>query len=201
LESRISDATSRLQRVGVLALQGDFAAHEHMLQRLGVSSCQVRNPDGLERISGLIMPGGESTTMLKFLLNEGFIDPLTCFVRRGGAIFGTCAGAILLAREVRNPSQPSLSIVDLTVERNAYGRQVDSFIGRSPSPVLGPPPLEMVFIRAPVISRVGEGVETLAEYEGHPVLVRQGRSLVATFHPELSHDLRVHRLFIDSMAR
>jgi 5'-phosphate synthase pdxT subunit len=144
----------------------------------------------------LILPGGESTTMLKFLLEEGFVEPLKEFARRGGGYFATCAGAILLAKEVINPSQPSLGVVDISVERNAYGRQVDSFIDSAISRAFGPPPMEMVFIRAPIIRRVGRAVEVLAEHGGRPVLVEQGKHLVATFHPELTHDPRVHERFL-----
>ncbi|RMG48612.1 MAG: pyridoxal 5'-phosphate synthase glutaminase subunit PdxT [Acidobacteria bacterium] len=181
--------------IGVLAIQGDFAAHGRVLERLGVRWCEVRYPAQLDELSGLIIPGGESTTMLKFLFDEGFIDPLKQYARRG-ALLGTCAGAILLAREVTNPPQPSLNLVDIAVKRNAYGRQVDSFIDTTMSPVLGPPPLEMVFIRAPIITHVGSGVEVLAEHRGHPVLVQQGSRLIATFHPELTSDTRVHELFL-----
>jgi len=192
----MSNLESHIPRIGVLAVQGDFAAHERVLERLEVDCCEVRRPEQLDEISGLIMPGGESTTMLKFLVDEGFVEPLKSFTQRGGAIFGTCAGAILLAREVSSPVQPSLGLVDLAIERNAYGRQVDSFVDTTLSPALGPPPLEMVFIRAPIITRTGAGVEVLAEHRGHPVLVRQGQYLVATFHPELTSDTRVHGFFL-----
>jgi 5'-phosphate synthase pdxT subunit len=183
-------------KIGVLAVQGDFAAHGRVLQQLGVPWCEVRHPEQLSEISGLILPGGESTTMLKFLFEEGFLEPLQDFARRGGAFFGTCAGAILLAREVTNPRQPSLGLLDISVQRNAYGRQINSFVDRVLSPVFGPPPLEMVYIRAPIITRVGPGVEVLAEHRGHPVLVQQGRCLAATFHPELTEDRRVHERFL-----
>lgn len=186
--------------VGVLALQGDFAAHAKVLDALGVRWCEVRTADRLAQVSGLILPGGESTTMLKLLMEEGFIEPLHMLAERGGAFFGTCAGAILLAKQVEHPAQPSLGFVDIVVERNAYGRQVNSFIDRTVSAALGPPPLELVFIRAPIIRHVGASVDVLAEHQGHPVLVRQGRCLVATFHPELTADRRVHRLFLEMMA-
>ncbi len=185
-----------MRRIGVLAVQGDFAAHGRVLQQLGVPWCEVRHPEQLREISGLILPGGESTTMLKFLREEGFWEPLQDFARQGGAFFGTCAGAILLAREVTNPRQPSLGLIDISVQRNAYGRQINSFVDRALSPALGPPPLEMVYIRAPIITRVGPGVEVLAEHGGHPVLVQQGRCLAATFHPELTEDRRVHERFL-----
>ncbi len=183
-------------KIGVLAVQGDFAAHGRVLEQLGVPWCEVRHPEQLREISGLILPGGESTTMLKFLLEEGFLEPLQDFARRGGAFFGTCAGAILLAREVTNPRQPSLGFLDISVQRNAYGRQINSFVDRVLSPAFGPPPLEMVYIRAPIITRVGPGVHVLAEHGGHPVLVEQGRCLAATFHPELTEDRRVHERFL-----
>jgi 5'-phosphate synthase pdxT subunit len=182
--------------IGVLAIQGDFAAHGRVLQRLGVRWCEVRRPEQMAELSGLILPGGESTTMLKFLLEEGLIEPLKEFARRGGSFFGTCAGTILLAKEVVNPTQPSLGLVDISVERNAYGRQVDSFIDSAMSRAFGPPPLEMVFIRAPMITKIGRGVEVLAEHSGRPVLVQQGNHLVATFHPELTDDRRVHERFL-----
>ncbi len=183
-------------KIGVLAVQGDFAAHGRVLEQLGVPWCEVRHSEQLREISGLILPGGESTTMLKFLYEEGFLEPLQDFARRGGAFFGTCAGAILLAREVTNPRQPSLGFLDISVQRNAYGRQINSFVDRVLSPAFGPPPLEMVYIRAPIITRVGPGVHVLAEHEGHPVLVEQGRCLAATFHPELTEDRRVHERFL-----
>jgi 5'-phosphate synthase pdxT subunit len=183
-------------KIGVLAVQGDFAAHGRVLERLGVPWCEVRHPEQLREISGLILPGGESTTMLKFLYEEGFLDPLQDFARRGGAFFGTCAGAILLAREVTNPRQPSLGFLDISVQRNAYGRQINSFVDRVLSPAFGPPPLEMVYIRAPIITRVGPDVHVLAEHGGHPVLVEHGRCLAATFHPELTEDRRIHERFL-----
>jgi len=186
--------------IGVLAVQGDFAAHGRVLEKLGACWCEVRRPQQLAEISGLIVPGGESTTMLKFLLDEGFVDPLNEFWRRGGGFFGTCAGAILLAREVSAPSQSSLGFVDISIRRNAYGRQLDSFIDSVLSPTFGPPPLEMVYIRAPIITRVGRGVDVLVEWGRHHVLVKQGQHLVATFHPELTGDTRVHQRFLSSVG-
>ena len=183
-------------KIGVLALQGDFAAHNRMLARIGVQSVEVRTPEDLEHIAGLIMPGGESTTMLKFLIEEGLAEPIRDFAGAGTPVFGTCAGAILLANEVTGPPQPSLGLIDITVERNAYGRQVDSFVGEAESELSGGK-LEAVFIRAPRIRRVGAGVETLAHVGGEPVLVRQGNILAGTFHPELGSDQRVHRLFVE----
>jgi len=167
-----------------------------MLARLGARSVEVRKPADLENIGGLIMPGGESTTMLKFLLEEALAEPIKDFARAGKPIFGTCAGAILLANEVTGPAQPSLRLIDITVERNAYGRQVDSFVGAAETQLAGGA-LEAVFIRAPRIKRLGPAVNTLARVEGEPVLVREGNILAATFHPELGGDQRVHRLFVE----
>jgi len=183
-----------LPRIGVLAIQGDYAAHARALTTSGAEPCEVRNPDELSGLDGLILPGGESTTMLKFLEKRGFFEALEEFSREK-PVFGTCAGAILLAREVRNPSQRSLAILDAVVERNAYGRQIDSSIFISETELAGGP-LEMVFIRAPRIASTGSGVQILARRNGDPVLVRQGSVLAATFHPELSDDRRVHGLFV-----
>jgi 5'-phosphate synthase pdxT subunit len=162
---------------------------------LGATPKLVRTPEDLEVVAGLIMPGGESTTMLKFLERNGFFEVLQNFVRTTPT-FGTCAGAILLASHVEHPAQKSLGALDITVERNAYGRQIDSTILKAETTLPGGP-LEMVFIRAPRITRVGPEVETLASREGFPVLVRSGHLLAATFHPELSDDLRIHKLFLD----
>ncbi|MBV9072638.1 MAG: pyridoxal 5'-phosphate synthase glutaminase subunit PdxT [Acidobacteria bacterium] len=185
--------------IGVLALQGDFDAHRRALERLGVRTVLVRKPEELDGIDGLVIPGGESSTFLKFLEREGFLEKLRDFVSTKPA-FGTCAGAILLAKEVLNPSQPSLGALDIAIRRNAYGRQIDSSIMMSATS-LGTEPLEMVFIRAPRIERTGKSVEVLAEREDHPVLVRDGKILAATFHPELSSDLRVHQLFLDMVKQ
>ena len=186
----------RNPKVGVLAIQGDFSAHSAMLARQGVETVEVRRSAQLADIDGLIIPGGESTTMLKVLREEQMIDPIKDFARAGKAIFGTCAGAILLAREVHNPPQESLGLIDITVERNSYGRQLDSFIGEAET-ALGDKPLEAVFIRAPRIIRTGPGVEVLSTIEGEPVMVKKDNLLVATFHPELTSDNRVHNLFIE----
>jgi 5'-phosphate synthase pdxT subunit len=182
-------------RIGVLAIQGDFAAHAQALQDAGADPVEVRKPEQLAGLDGLILPGGESTTFLKFLERDGLLEALQRFIADKPA-FGTCAGCILLAREVTHPPQQSLAAIDITVERNAYGRQIDSAI-RTGETVLPGGPLEMVYIRAPRIARVGPGVEVLAERDGFPVLVRQGKLLAATFHPELSSDRRVHQLFVD----
>jgi pyridoxal 5'-phosphate synthase pdxT subunit len=182
-------------KIGVLAVQGDFDAHRSMLESLGVDATEVRNAADFVALDGIVLPGGESTTQLKFLEEEGLSGPLRRFAAEGGAMFGTCAGAILLAREVRNPAQPSLGLMDISVLRNGYGRQLSSEV-RFGHCTLKPAPLEMVFIRAPIIERVGPGVEVLAEEGGTPVLVRQGRLLASTFHPELTHDSTVHSCFL-----
>ena len=181
--------------IGVLALQGAFEAHAKALTALGVTAKLIRTPAELKDLDGLIIPGGESTTFLKFLERGGFLDALQSFVATTPT-FGTCAGAILLAKDVHNPTQHSLAVLDIAVERNAYGRQIDSTILTAPTKLDGGP-LEMVFIRAPRITRTGPAVETLATRDGAPVLVRERHLLAATFHPELSADTRVHRLFLD----
>jgi 5'-phosphate synthase pdxT subunit len=187
--------SSKSFTIGVLALQGAYEAHAKTLQALGATPKLVRLPLDLEGIDGLIMPGGESTTMLKFLERHNFFDILKTFVQTTPT-FGTCAGAILLAKDVQNPVQKSLAALDITVERNAYGRQIDSTILTAPTKLEGGP-LEMVFIRAPRITRTGPDVEILASRDQYPVLVRQGHLLAATFHPELSGDHRVHQLFLN----
>ena len=190
-------------KIGVLALQGAYAKHAQALTALGAEATLIRRPDQLAGLDGLIIPGGESTTFLKHLERDGFLAALTSFVRQTPT-FGTCAGAILLATHVLNPAQPSLAVMDITVERNAYGRQLDSTVLHAETTLPGGP-LEMVFIRAPRISQSGPAVEVLARRDDFPVLVRQGHLLAATFHPELSlhfsgqdeSDLRVHQLFLD----
>ena len=179
--------------IGVLAIQGDYAAHAEALSETGAEPCEIRKPDQLAALDGLILPGGESTTMLRFLEKHGFYEGLKEFCDTH-PVFGTCAGAILLAREVRNPAQRSLGVLDAVVERNAYGRQINSAILTAQTELAGGP-LEMVFIRAPKIERVGPGVEVLAREGSDPVAVRQGRVMAATFHPELTKDRRLHRLF------
>ncbi len=186
-----------MKRVGVLALQGDFEAHRRALTRAGAEVVEVRSAADLETVQGLIIPGGESTTMLKLLMEENLIEPLREF-GKDHPIFGTCAGAILLAKDVANPPQASLGLMDIEVERNAYGRQLDSRIARlSPQGMDGE--LEAVFIRAPIIRRVGRSANVLASYQGDPVLVEQGRHLAATFHPELTEDSRVHLMFLQKI--
>ena len=190
-------------RVGVLALQGDFEAHERALERAGAQPVQVRTAKEMDVVDGLVIPGGESTTMLKLLNLMELKDAFAAFLAVK-PVFGTCAGAILLASEVLNPTQECFAATDLTVERNAYGRQVDSRVVRlSPCAAftdrVGEGDIEAVFIRAPIIRRAGSGATVLAEYEGNPVLVEQGRHLVATFHPELTQDTRVHKLFLSKL--
>jgi 5'-phosphate synthase pdxT subunit len=191
-----------VKRIGVLALQGDFEAHRKALEEAGAEAVEVRKADELLKVDGLVIPGGESTTMLKLLDAEGLIEPLRSFGEEK-PIFGTCAGAILLAREVSHPVQQSLGLVDIGVERNAYGRQIESRVAQIvPESEFGSNgEMEAVFIRAPIVRRVGEGVRVLARYNGDPVLLAEGRHLVATFHPELSRDRRIHRLFVDSVPR
>ncbi|MFZ0300940.1 MAG: pyridoxal 5'-phosphate synthase glutaminase subunit PdxT [Candidatus Sulfotelmatobacter sp.] len=186
--------------IGVLALQGDFDAHRRRLEELGAKVVLVRNPEQLDEIDGLVIPGGESGTFLKLLGNEGF-EKLKEFVH-AKPTFGTCAGAILLATEVENPKQPGLGAIDIRIRRNAYGRQLDSSIreGHFLPEKSKDSPLEMVFIRAPKIERVGAGVEVIATEGVDPVAVRQGRAMAATFHPELSEDTRVHEAFLDLVA-
>ena len=185
----------RQPTIGVLALQGAFDVHAKRLTALGAAASLIRKPDQLSQLDAVVIPGGESTTFLKHLERSGFYDALFDFVQRKPT-FGTCAGCILLAQEVLNPPQNSFGVLDLTVERNAYGRQNDSAILTAGTDLPGGP-LEMVFIRAPRITRAGTAVETLATRDGSPTLVRQGHLLAATFHPELTPDVRVHQLFLD----
>ncbi|MFZ0312144.1 MAG: pyridoxal 5'-phosphate synthase glutaminase subunit PdxT [Candidatus Korobacteraceae bacterium] len=179
--------------IGVLALQGDFEAHRRRLEELGAEVTLVRNPEDFDALDGLVIPGGESSAFLK-LLGEDTFQKLNKFVH-AKPTFGTCAGAIMLAREVENPHQPGLNAIDISIRRNAYGRQIDSTIVEAAT-ALGAQPLEMVFIRAPRIESVGKDVEVLARRDNDPVLVRQGRVMAATFHPELSADRRVHEEFL-----
>jgi 5'-phosphate synthase pdxT subunit len=184
-------------KIGVLALQGDFDAHRRRLEELGAEVVLVKKPEQLNEIDGLVIPGGESGTFLKLLGEDGFAK-LKDFVR-AKPTFGTCAGCILLAAEVENPKQVGLGALDITVRRNAYGRQIDSSI-REGQLVNDKEPIEMVFIRAPKIERVGKGVEVIATEGKDPVLVRKGKTLAATFHPELSDDRRIHQYFLDLVA-
>ncbi len=192
-----------MKKVGVLSLQGDFAAHGEALRRAGAEPVYVRHAAELAGLDGLVIPGGESTTMLKLLRYDGLMEPLQEFARRK-PVFGTCAGAILMANEVSAPAQESLGLMDIAVERNGYGRQLDSRVashepGAEFARRTAPGPLEAVFIRAPIIRRVGGEAKVLARYGGDPVLVEQGPHLAATFHPELTADPRVHRLFLEKL--
>jgi pyridoxal 5'-phosphate synthase pdxT subunit len=182
--------------VGVLALQGDFEAHCKAIERAGGRYIEVRTAQDLDACDGLIVPGGESTTMLKLLEIENMTGPLRQLAARK-PVFGTCAGAILLAHSVTRPAQPSLDLIDIDVERNAYGRQIDSRVTRVETEGNE---MEAVFIRAPRILRVGAGGKVLATYKGDPVWVEQGRHMVTTFHPELTPDSRVHQRFLEKVA-
>ena len=179
-------------KIGVLAVQGDFDAHRRRLQELGAEVVLVRKPAELDEVDGLVIPGGESGAILRILGPEG-MKKLQEFVRVKPT-FGTCAGAILLAREITNPEQQGLGALDVRIRRNAYGRQIDSSVREG---TLGDSPIEMVFIRAPKFERLGPGVEVVAREGGEPVAVRQGKVLAATFHPELSDDPRIHQAFLD----
>jgi len=192
-----------MKKVGVLSLQGDFAAHGAALERAGAEPVYVREREQLDQVDGLVIPGGESTTMLKLMRYEGLYDAVAEF-GRNKPMFGTCAGAILMAKDVTNPAQESFGLMDIAIERNAYGRQIDSrVVTLDPAPEFerrtAPGKLEAVFIRAPIIRHVNGGVKVLAEYDGDPVLIEQGRHLVATFHPELTSDARVHELFLEKL--
>lgn len=189
--------------IGVLALQGAFREHEKALRACGsdMETRQIRLPGQLEGLDGLVIPGGESTTMGKLMIQYGLLDPIRDRALKGMPIFGTCAGLIMLAREINGSNQPRLGLMDMLVERNAFGRQVDSFEADIEVPCLGPEPFRAVFIRAPYIMRVGPGVEVLAEYKGKIVAARQGKCLAAAFHPELTGDLRLHRYFLESCVQ
>ena len=186
-----------MAHIGVLALQGDYEKHARSLERAGARVSEVRTAEELNAVDGLVIPGGESTTMLKLLDRESLFEPLREFGARK-PIFGTCAGAILLAAKVENPEQVSLGLVDIGVRRNAYGRQLDSRVAQIEADGFGT--MEAVFIRAPIILSAGPGVRVLARYKDDPVLVEQGRHLVATFHPELSADDRVHAYFVKKVT-
>jgi len=185
-----------MKTIGVLALQGDFDAHRKAVERAGGRALEVRTAKELDACDGLIVPGGESTTMLKLLDIENLAGPLRQFAAQK-PVFGTCAGAILLAHSVTKPAQPSLDLIDIDVERNAYGRQIDSKVARLR---VGTNEMEAVFIRAPKILRVGAGGKVLATYHGDPVWVEQGRHMATTFHPELTSDSRVHQRFLEKVS-
>jgi 5'-phosphate synthase pdxT subunit len=182
-------------KVGVLAIQGDFAAHACALARLGATAVAVRRPADWDGLDALVLPGGESTAMLHGIERDGLEAPLASFLASGRPALGTCAGAILLAHRVTNPRQRSFDALDIDVERNAYGTQLDSFTAVTDAESIYPG-VPAVFIRAPRIARVGDGVEVLARVEGTPVLVHTGRTWVATFHPELGDDDRVHAAWL-----
>jgi 5'-phosphate synthase pdxT subunit len=191
-----------LVRIGVLALQGDFALHVQALKRCGVEVVEIRKPEQLTDLDGLVIPGGESTTLLKLMDEWRFVPAFEKFHAAGKPMFGTCAGLILLAREVENPRQFSLGLIDVDVERNAYGRQRESFEARGTAVLDGTPtPIEMMFIRAPRIRRVGQGVEVLARHGGDPVMAQEGTVLVATFHPEVTGESGVHKYFCEMVSR
>ncbi len=183
--------------VGVLALQGAFREHEHMLQKCGAATRQVRLPHQLDGLDALVIPGGESTTMGKLMLEYDLFNPLRSFIQSGRPVFGTCAGLIMLAKEIVGSNQPRLGLMDIAVERNAFGRQVESFETHLEMPALGPEPLRAVFIRAPYIVSAGPDVQVLATFQDKIVCARQANMLVAAFHPELTEDDRLHRYFLD----
>lgn len=184
-------------RIGVLALQGAFREHQQMLDQCGVESVQIRKREQLEGVSALIIPGGESTTMGKLLKDFNLFEPIIKMGREGLPIFGTCAGLIMLAKDIAGSEQPRLGLMDISVERNAFGRQVDSFEADLDIPAIGHEPFRAVFIRAPYILSTGNGVEVLARFGEKIVFARQGRFLAAAFHPELTGDLRIHRYFLE----
>jgi len=187
-------------KIGILAVQGDFAAHAAMLESLDAETKEVRSVADLNDCDALILPGGESTTQLQFLQEEGLFEAIKKFAATDQPIFGTCAGAILLATHVNHPAQDSLGLLDMTVLRNAYGRQLASTVSFGQSK-LKPEPMEMVFIRAPIIENVGPGVEVLAEFGGKPALVQNKNVLASTFHPELTDDSTVHQHFLDLLKQ
>jgi 5'-phosphate synthase pdxT subunit len=187
--------------IGILAVQGNYEAHARVLTHLNVAYQYIYKPDQLDQVQGLILPGGESTTMLHFLEKDGFLEAIQHFAKSDRPILGTCAGAILLAKEVSNPTQSSLQLVDVSIARNAYGRQVASCITYGEFQNVSEP-LEMVFIRAPKITRVGPNVTVFATYQGDPVGVSEGQCYLTTFHPELSADnFLIHRLFLQHYLR
>ena len=185
--------------IGILAIQGDFEAHAATVHKLGAATLEVRTLADLSKSDALILPGGESTTQLQFLQEEGLFDAIRHFAAKGRPIFGTCAGAILLATHVKNPAQPSLGLLDMTILRNGYGRQLASDVFFGPT-TLKKDPLEMVFIRGPVIESVAPGISVLAKLDGSPTLVQKGNILAATFHPELTDDPTIHQHFLSLIS-
>ena len=187
--------------IGVLALQGDFREHREVLQRMGSHAREVRLPHDLDGLDGLILPGGESTTIVRLMHSSGLLEPLRTLARDGFPMWGTCAGTILLAKRLDETGMPALQAMDITVRRNAFGRQVDSFETDLRVPALGDKPFRAVFIRAPIIEEVGPDVEVLARLaDGTPVAARERRLLATAFHPELTPDMRLHRLFLDRLV-
>ena len=188
-------------RIGILALQGDVREHATALRDVGAQPIEVRLPRDLVGLDGLILPGGESTTMRRLIDLYGLREPIVALANGGAAVYGTCAGMILLADRIADGDEPVLRLLDITVQRNAYGRQLDSFEADLAIPSLGDAPLHGVFIRAPVVSEVGPEVEVLArDADGRAIAVRQGRVLATAFHPELTPDRRLHRLFLELVA-
>ncbi len=183
-------------KIGVLGMQGDIEEHLAIMEKIGIDAVRVKSVKTLEGVDGLIMPGGESTTMLKLLKLTGLFEALKEKIKHGFPVYGTCAGLILLAKKVEHPEQDSLGILDLSVSRNGYGRQIDSFSAKISIPVIGEKAFEAVFIRAPVITKVGK-VEVLATYNNEPVFVKDGNVIASTFHPELSNDTRIHSFFLE----
>jgi 5'-phosphate synthase pdxT subunit len=189
------------KRIGVLALQGDFDAHRAMLDRLGIENTDIRKNEQLEDVDGLIIPGGESTTLIKLLHAFDMVEPIKAFYRSGKGIFGTCAGSILVAKDIENSDQFRFGFIDITVVRNGYGRQVDSFEEDFNVNELGKEPVHAVFIRAPRITRCGSGVIILAALGGSPLIAKEKNLLVTTFHPELTDDTRIHKHFVDTCVK
>lgn len=184
--------------IGVLALQGDFYAHQQMLDSLSIRNTAVRKPEELENLNGLIIPGGESTTLIKLLHAFGLVEPIRTFYKAGRGLFGTCAGSILLAREIENSNQFRFGFIDITVVRNGYGRQADSFEELIQVGEFGEKPFNAVFIRAPRITRCANSVTVLAEKEKSILIAKENNVLVCTFHPELTDDTRIHQYFVDT---
>ena len=188
--------------LGILGLQGDFYAHRKMAEKLGIETIIVRNTEDFEKIDGLVIPGGETTTITKLLFRYNLTKSLKKFHKEGKPIFGTCAGMVLLAKKIDNhPDQFSFGFMDISVKRNAYGRQIDSFEEDIPISVLGKKPFRTVFIRAPKISRMGKSVESLAKHNSDHILAREGNILVGSFHPELTEDVRIYDYFMEMVKR
>jgi len=186
-----------MQPIGILALQGDYHKHAQKLEGIGASVLFVREPKDLNGISGILLPGGESTTMGKLLVNYNLLDPLKKRIEEGLPVFATCAGTILLAKDIVNSDQPRLGVLDISIKRNAYGRQIESFEAYIPVTIPQTHEVECIFIRAPQIKRIGGSIEVLAEYENLPILIKSGNIIAATFHPELSEDTSIQRYFMD----